>query len=109
MSLFDFNNDYEEEEEKYCEMCNEEIRKDEYYETSIEGGYICEDCIESHYVQCYQCGYYVQKDLANEFYETSDNEKYGIESYICKDCDSIEWIQCDFDGNYEYNDDYEDE
>ena len=72
-----------------CYDCGKVIENEDY--EIVDGEYICKECIENTYVQCYDCDNYVK--LEDAYY--IEDEDY----YVCEDCVGS-YERCEDCGNY---------
>jgi len=75
-----------------CSKCGEIINNDDY--ETIDGDYVCRDCVEGYYTKCEDCGAWIEND---EAYWIEDEQKY-----VCDDCID-NYSRCEDCGNYYYN------
>ena len=64
----------------YCDCCGEYYPQDAMTEI-VNGDYVCPECLESDYVQCYYCGNWMRAD---ETYSAVDH--YGDHIEVCESC-----------------------
>ena len=76
---------------RICDDCGCVIENDDYY-TTYDGRIICEDCYDSDYFTCEDCGSILPLDDA-----VSVN--HGG-SYVCPDCADRYYYQCADCGEY---------
>ena len=77
---------------RICSRCNSEVEEGQelvYLERYEK--WVCQDCLDTYYVQCADCGDYISRDVA-----TLINNDY----YVCDDCYSNGYyFRCDDCGN----------
>lgn len=77
-----------------CECCGEYFRDTEMTET--QDGYVCQRCLDRHYVECCECGEWVHTD--NAICDIDGN-------WYCEDCADRNLTCCNDCGEYYPNDD----
>lgn len=70
-----------------CACCGREIIDGEEMFGTVNGDYICEDCVNEHYTQCEDCGEYFHNENDN-YYVTSGGE------HICEGCYDNDYFTC---------------
>ena len=97
------------DEELYCEACRDElttcndcgrvVHPDELFPVRGTHGeeYVCEDCLDDHYICCADCGDYIYNR------DTVRHEGFDY----CDDCFSENFTQCEGCGEYVRNEDVE--
>ena len=72
----------------YCDECGEYYPNDEMVET--ENGWVCRDCLERRYVQCYCCDRWIRTDVS-----CAALDCYGGSVDVCESCFDDRCIHCD--------------
>lgn len=73
----------------YCDRCGEYYPQTDITET-VNGDYVCSDCLDEDYVQCYCCDGWVRD---NESYTAVNS--YGGDVSVCENCIGNYYIRCD--------------
>lgn len=82
----------------WCEICDEYHRSESHY-IQRDNLYVCDDCFETYYYVCEDCGDYVHRDDA---YYVKDGDYY-----ICQDCYEESYAVCPECGEIYHTDDAE--
>lgn len=75
----------------YCTCCDQYVRNEDATYVSTTGEYICNSCLEEHFVACDECGYYVR--MEDSVFIPSKNIT------VCSDCFE-DFVVCQGCGKY---------
>lgn len=88
-----------------CDVCGREFEENKgIYIYHNPNGHVCSDCLETHYIQCEECGDYVEDWQIKEVNDTYLCPYCASDYKQCRDCGR--WFNCEIEGSVVYNGEY---